>query len=41
MTLSTNVQQLDFKRAAFCGDCSLLLSESVSRSSGAPQSTEA
>lgn len=37
MTLSTNVQQLDFKRAAFCGDCSLLLSESVGRSSGTPQ----
>ena len=36
MTLSTNVQQLDFKQAAFCDDCSLLLEESVQRS-GAPQ----
>lgn len=39
MTLSTNIQQLDFKQAAFCADCSLLVSESVARSSGAPQSS--
>jgi archaemetzincin len=41
MTLSTNVQQLDFKRAAFCGDCSLLLSESVARLNGAPETAGA
>lgn len=39
MTLSTNVQQLDYKHAAFCDDCSLLLSESVSRISGALQTS--
>jgi archaemetzincin len=38
MTLSTNIEQLDFKRGAFCSDCTTLVGESVAHAaaSGPP-----